>query len=172
MNHGVFFVHVSQFHYSRGSPGTLLRPNAGIATQTLLVAAFCKYMHGAVCKESIIRDHGSHVFFQICSSWIVLFADMLRAKRTPGESRAQDPKFQTFLQQIRENSAHIGECEGRVLRLKPTVSSNARPEEINHVLGALMHNWRVEVLYIQNFELVRSLFYEILQQELDQDSRI
>lgn len=80
---------------------------------------------------------------------------MNRAKRTPGESRAQDPKFQAFLQQIRTSSPHIGECQGRVLRLKPTVSSNARPEEINLVLDALKQNWRVEVLYIQNFELVR-----------------
>jgi hypothetical protein len=81
---------------------------------------------------------------------------MIRAKRTPSKSRALDPKFRAFLAQIRSNSREIGECEGRVLRLKPTVSSNARPEEINMVLDALTCNWRVEVLYIQNFELVRS----------------
>jgi hypothetical protein len=79
---------------------------------------------------------------------------MQRSKRTPGESRINDPKFQKFLKQIRENSTEIGECRSRVLRLKPTVSSNARPEEINLVLEALKVNWRVEVLYIQNFELV------------------
>lgn len=81
----------------------------------------------------------------------------MRSKRNPGESRANDPKFQAFLQHIRANSAAIGECEGRVLRLKPTVSSNARPEEINLVLDALTENWRVEVLYIQNFEMVCTL---------------
>ena len=80
---------------------------------------------------------------------------MSRARRTPGESRALDPKFQAFLKQIRTSSADIGDCDGRVLKLKPTVSSNARPEEINLVLDALMQNWRVEVLYIQNFEWVR-----------------
>ena len=132
---------------------------------------------------------------------------MTRIKRNPGESRTLDPKFQAFLQQIRSNSPDIGECEGRVLKLKPSVSSNARPEEINMVLDALkqvwpaspirvysacmlshfrcnafafycatmkvrfnsasasdtdialvgVQNWRVEVLYIQNFELVRPL---------------
>lgn len=81
---------------------------------------------------------------------------MQRSKRTPGEGRVNDPKFQRFLSQIRGNSTEIGECSGRVLRLKPRVSSNARPEEINAVLDALKLNWRVEVLYIQNFELVRT----------------
>ena len=81
---------------------------------------------------------------------------MQRSKRTPGEGRVNDPNFQRFLQQIRANSTEIGECGGRVLRLKPRVSSNARPEEINAVLEALKLNWRVEVLYIQNFELVRT----------------
>lgn len=82
-------------------------------------------------------------------------ARTVRAKRNPGEVRALDGKFQAFLKQIRSNSTDIGECSGRVLRLKPTVSSNARPEEINLILEALKLNWRVEVLYIQNFELVR-----------------
>jgi len=43
-----------------------------------------------------------------------------------------------------------------VLRLKQYLGITARPPVINAVLDALMKNTRVEALYIQNFEDVRS----------------
>ena len=44
---------------------------------------------------------------------------------------------------------------GRVLRLKQYLPSDVRPPAIDAVLDALAANRRVQVLYIQNFELVR-----------------
>lgn len=46
---------------------------------------------------------------------------------------------------------------GRVLRLKQYVSADIKPPHINAILDALAANTRVEVLYIQNFEWVRSI---------------
>ena len=45
---------------------------------------------------------------------------------------------------------------GRVLRLKQYLPADCRPPAIDAVLDALGANRRVQVLYIQNFELVRS----------------
>ncbi len=55
---------------------------------------------------------------------------------------------------IRTNSREF-EADGRVLRLKQYMNSDARPPMIDMVLNALEVNTRVEALYIQNFELVR-----------------
>ena len=57
---------------------------------------------------------------------------------------------------IRANSRAF-QANGRVLRLKQYISSDVRPAHIDAILDALAANTRVEVLYIQNFEWVRSL---------------
>jgi hypothetical protein len=66
----------------------------------------------------------------------------------------QNPRFQEFLQHLRDSSTSIGQAEGRVLRLKQYISADARPQVIDAVLDALEENRVVEALYIQNFEKV------------------
>lgn len=63
--------------------------------------------------------------------------------------------FRRLIEMIRTNSREF-EADGRVLRLKQYMSSDARPPMIDMVLDALEVNTRVEALYIQNFELVRA----------------
>lgn len=58
---------------------------------------------------------------------------------------------------VRSNSRDF-EAQGRVLRLKQYINSDVRPAAINAILEALAVNTLVEVLYIQNFEQVTTLF--------------
>ena len=83
---------------------------------------------------------------------------MSRQKRVPGGDPMENTAFRALITSLRANRSDVGECSGRVLRLKPTLSADARPAQLDAVLDALMVNWRVEVLYIQNFERVRSVY--------------
>ena len=69
--------------------------------------------------------------------------------------RAQAGPFQQLLASIRGNSTEF-QAEGRILRLKNHMRADAQPAEIDAVIDALAQNTRVEALYIQNFEEVRS----------------
>jgi hypothetical protein len=75
--------------------------------------------------------------------------------RLNGQARACHPHFRAFIQDLLDNTPTVGECGGRVLRLKPTLDLNTTELEIDMVLEALRHNFRVECLYIHNFEDVR-----------------
>jgi hypothetical protein len=77
--------------------------------------------------------------------------------RVSGQARARHPRFMAFIQAVLDNSTDIGECGSRVLRLKPTLDLDATELEIDMVLDALKYNYRVEALYIHNFEDVRML---------------
>jgi hypothetical protein len=75
--------------------------------------------------------------------------------RVVGESRACRPHFMRFIQRILDNDPSLGECGSRVLRLKPTLDLDTTTFEVDMVIEALRYNYRVEALYIHNFESVR-----------------
>lgn len=70
-------------------------------------------------------------------------------------SLPQNATVKYLVNAVERNSTEF-EAGGRVLRLKQYLGITARPPVINAVLDALMKNTRVEALYIQNFEDVRS----------------
>lgn len=80
--------------------------------------------------------------------------DLQETKRGEGRGQQLAP-FKRLIDMIRTNSKEF-EADGRVLRLKQYMNSDARPPMIDMVLDALEVNTRVEALYIQNFELVRA----------------
>ncbi|CAG9461207.1 unnamed protein product [Pedinophyceae sp. YPF-701] len=60
--------------------------------------------------------------------------------------------FQDLIHKIETNSREF-QADGKILRLKQYIPSEVRSAEINRILDALWLNDRIEVLYIQNFEL-------------------
>lgn len=74
----------------------------------------------------------------------------------------QAEPFRRFVDMVRSNSPEF-EAQGRVLRLKQYISADVRPAAINAILEALAVNTLVEVLYIQNFEQVRSPLHLLLR---------
>ena len=76
--------------------------------------------------------------------------------------RAQRPDFRKFIQKILDNDPSLGECGSRVLRLKPTLDLDTSFFEIEMVLEALRYNWRVQALYIHNFEHVCFLLSDLI----------
>ena len=67
----------------------------------------------------------------------------------------QNATVRYLVNAIESNSTEF-EAEGRVLRLKQYLGINARPPVIDAILDSLKKNTRIEALYIQNFEDVRS----------------
>ncbi|CAD7703590.1 unnamed protein product, partial [Ostreobium quekettii] len=75
-----------------------------------------------------------------------------RPKRVPGGDPLQNESVSRLCDLIRNNFTEF-ESQGRILRLKQYLKTDARPSVINLVLEALKENTLVEALYIQNFEL-------------------
>jgi hypothetical protein len=87
-------------------------------------------------------------------------------RRIPGMARAGRTEFSAFVQRILDNDPTLGECASRVLRLKPTLDLNTTTFEIDMVLEALQYNYRVEALYIHNFEDVSLVHYALIALEM------
>jgi hypothetical protein len=81
--------------------------------------------------------------------------------RVVGESRASRPHFMRFIQRILDSDTTLGECGSRVLRLKPTLDLDTTTFEVDMVIEALRHNYRIEALYIHNFEHVRHCILDL-----------
>jgi hypothetical protein len=120
----------------------------------------------ALAPLEVVRD--AQHFVQARSAQIATTASELferlaeesgrsRSRGSNGYARASAPWFLEFVQKILESSADIGECGGRVLRLKPSFDLDTTCLEIDMVLEALKVNHRVQALYIHNFENVRYL---------------
>eukprot|EP00892_Ulva_mutabilis_P006334 jgi/Ulvmu1/4072/UM019_0050.1 len=73
-------------------------------------------------------------------------------RRQVNLARAQRTDFREFIRRILDNDPTLGECASRVLRLKPTLDLDTTTFEIDMVLEALRYNYRIEALYIHNFE--------------------
>ena len=95
-------------------------------------------------------------YSSVCNVLTLLTEFAGRRTRVPGGDPMEDVHFKAYIDSIRASSAEVGECSGRVLRLKPFLSPDTSSARLDHVLNALLYNWRVEVLYIQNFEKVRT----------------
>lgn len=79
-----------------------------------------------------------------------------RKRRVPGGDPILDnANFRNYVIRILDNDPTLGCLNGRLLRLKPDLCPDATSVQLDIVIDALKENWRVEVLYIQNFEKVR-----------------
>lgn len=79
-----------------------------------------------------------------------------RKRRVPGGDPILDnTNFRNYVIRILDNDPSLGYLNGRLLRLKPDLCPDATSVQLDIVIDALKENWRVEVLYIQNFEKVR-----------------
>jgi hypothetical protein len=70
-------------------------------------------------------------------------------------ARTQTKPVKDLIEAITSNS-RLFEADGRVLRLKQYLPTDVGPAVIDAVIDALEVNTRVEALYIQHFEKVRS----------------
>lgn len=71
-----------------------------------------------------------------------------------GDPILDNANFRNYVIRILDNDPTLGCLNGRLLRLKPDIKPDATSNQLDIVIDALKENWRVEVLYIQNFEKV------------------
>ena len=75
-----------------------------------------------------------------------------RSRRNAGTSYMHSDAFVEFIDRLRTSDKTLGDCGGRILRLKRYLPSDVGPKIVDLVIEALSLNTNVEALYIQNFE--------------------